>query len=71
MSAEIIDLRQILEREFADPAASQREADRTLHFAIQRHKAAYGERFTSARLKQIAFGIDYMMATSDETGDTA
>ena len=60
LSAEIIDLRPILEREFTDPLAAQRDADRALHFAIQRHKAAYGEAYTLARLKQTVCGMEFV-----------
>lgn len=66
MSAEIIDLRPILEREFPDPLASQRDADRALHFAIQRHKAAYGEAYTLARMKQIVAGMEFVRVEAEQ-----
>ncbi len=64
--ADIIDLRPILIRDFPDPIAAQRDADRALHFAIQRHKAAYGEHITALRLKQVAAGIEYFRGLEDE-----
>lgn len=64
--ADIIDLRPILLREFPDPLAAQRDADRALHFAIQRYKAAYGEEITALRLKQVAAGIEYVRGIEDE-----
>ena len=66
MSAEIIYLWPILEREFLDPMAAQRDSDRVLHFAVQRHKAAYGDEITIARLRQIATGIEYFRGIENE-----
>ena len=66
MSADIIDLRPILLREFPDPLAAQRDADRALHFAIQRHKVAYGEEITALKLKQVAAGIEYFRGIENE-----
>ena len=65
MSAEIIDLRPILAREFPDPLAAQRDADRTLHFAIQRYKAAYCEEICLARLKQIVAGMEFFRVQTE------
>lgn len=66
MSADIIDLRPILIREFPDPIAAQREADRVLHFAIQQHKAAYGEGYTLVRIKQIVAGMEFVRAENEQ-----
>lgn len=66
MSAEIIDLRPILMREFPDPIAAQRAADRVLHFAIQQHKAAYGEALTCASLKKIVAGMEFFRVENEQ-----
>lgn len=65
MSADIIDLRAIFEREHPDAEFARRAADRALHLAIQAHKAAHCETITMARLKQIVAATEFFNAEAE------
>lgn len=71
MSADIIDLRAIFEREHPDAEFARRAADRALHLAVQAHKAAYCETITIARLKQIVAATEFfnVEARREAAGD--
>jgi len=60
MSADVIDLRPIFEREYPDAREhAARLADHNLYTAVERYKSLFGGAITAARLKQIAAGIEY------------